>query len=144
MSERPKKKNGRPTKFKPEYCPGLLKHMGIDGLSYETYAAVVGVNIDTLYHWEGLHPEFSEAKKLAFLQNKLFWERLGMAGMAGKIPGFNATVWIFNMKNRHQWRDRIETENKTTIDGKLNLNANVVGLIEQIEQDNLPDPDDDV
>ncbi len=142
--KKPKNKGGRPSKYKPEYCAALIKHMGVDLLSYETFAAIVKVNVDTLYQWEGVHPEFSEAKKQAFLENKLGWEKIGMMGMAGKIAGFNATLWIFNMKNRHQWRDRIETENKTTMTGdlKVNLNANVVGLIEAIEKGQLPDPED--
>lgn len=137
-----KNKGGRPTKYRPEYCAALLKHMGEDGLSYETFAAVIGVNVDTLYAWEGRFPEFSEAKKTAFLKNRLFWEKAGLMGMAGKIPGFNATLWIFNMKNRHGWRDRIETENRTELTGKVNLNANVVGLIETLEGDPSSDPED--
>lgn len=137
-----KNKGGRPSKFKPEYCEMLIKHMGTDGLSYETFAVVIGVNVDTLYHWETTRPGFSEAKKRAFSQNKLFWEKMGIAGMVGKVPGFNATLWIFNMKNRHGWRDRIETENKTTLDAKVNLNGQIVQLIEEFEAGGGKDPED--
>jgi len=111
----------------------LIKHMGEEGLSYETFAAVIEVNKDTLYEWEAVHPEFSEAKKLAFEKNRAFWEKIGTAGMVGKIPGFNATVWIFNMKNRHGWRDRIETENKHEVSGQINLNSHIVDFIEKNE-----------
>ncbi len=137
-----KNKGGRPTKFKPEYCEMLIKHMGTSGLSYETFAPTIGVDRDTLYHWETKHPKFSDAKKTALAQNKLFWEKIGLAGMTGQVPGFNATLWIFNMKNRHGWRDRIETENKTTIDAKMNLNGHIVNLIEQYERDADEDPED--
>lgn len=139
------KKNpgGRPSKFRGEYCAMLIKHMGVDGLSYESFAGVIEVDRDTLYHWETKYPKFSDAKKLAVSKNKVFWEKIGMAGMAGQIPGFNATLWIFNMKNRHGWRDRIETDNKHQIDGKLNINANVVALIEQYEGSGTDqDPED--
>jgi len=111
----------------------LIKHMGEEGLSYETFAVVVGTWAATLYNWEKEHPEFLEAKRKAFEANRIFWERIGLAGMAGKIDGFNATVWIFNMKNRHHWRDRIETENKHEVSGTLNLNGPVVDLIEKYE-----------
>jgi hypothetical protein len=97
-------KTGAPSKYKPEYCAQLIAHM-TQGLSFETFAAVIKVNQDTLHEWAKVHPEFSEAKKEAWAQNQLFWERIGITGMAGKIANFNATVWIFNMKNRHRWRD---------------------------------------
>lgn len=38
------------------------------------------------------------------------WEELGLKGAKGEIPGFNATSWIFNMKNRAGWKDRTEVE----------------------------------
>lgn len=38
-----------------------------------------------------------------------FIERCGMAGMLGKIEKFNPTTWIFIMKNRAGWKDRIDT-----------------------------------
>lgn len=143
-----KSKGGRPTKYRPEYCAQLISHMGDQGLSYDTFAAVIGVNVDTLYEWEKRHAAFSEAKKVAFLRNKLWWERIGIAGMTGtskdKIPNFNPTVWIFNMKNRHGWRDRIETEHKGQIDSNVNLNAQVVKVIEQIESASEGDNDDSV
>lgn len=107
------KPNGRPSSYKPEYCAQLISHMS-SGLSFETFAAAIKVNQDTLHEWAKVHPDFSEAKKEAWSQNMLFWERMGMTGMAGKIPGFNATVWIFNMKNRFKWRDvpALETTDK--------------------------------
>lgn len=98
------KRRGQPTRYKPEYCAQLIAHMS-SGLSFETFAAVIKVNQDTIHEWAKVHPEFSEAKKEAWSQNMLFWERVGMTGMAGKIQGFNAAVYIFNMKNRFKWRD---------------------------------------
>lgn len=37
-----------------------------------------------------------------------FIERCGMAGMLGKIEKFNSGTWIFIMKNRAGWKDRID------------------------------------
>jgi hypothetical protein len=37
-----------------------------------------------------------------------FWEQMGMAGAMGKLKNFNAGSWVFNMKNRHGWKDRQE------------------------------------
>lgn len=36
------------------------------------------------------------------------WEKIGMAGVSGKIQGFSAGAWIFNMKNRMGWKDKTE------------------------------------
>lgn len=98
---------GRPTKYKPEYCEQLIQHMS-EGLMFESFAAVIDVNKDTLYEWCKRHPAFSEAKKTAISKNLLFYDKMSIAAMAGKIKNFNATTYIFNMKNRHHWRDRHE------------------------------------
>jgi hypothetical protein len=105
---------GRPSLYRPEYCEMLVKHMA-SGLSFDTFAAVIDVNLDTLYEWAKVHPAFSEAKKTAFLKNLHFWEMQGMKGMWEDADGpkINPTIWIFNMKNRHRWRDKHDIEVKT-------------------------------
>lgn len=98
---------GRPTKYKPRYCKDLVKFMS-EGYSYQAFAAKIDVHIDTLYEWEKRHPAFSEAKNLAYAKNREFWEKVGIDGALGKIKGFSAASYIFNMKNRFQWADRVE------------------------------------
>lgn len=100
---------GRPTKYRPEYCEELIKHFE-SGYSYESFAGALGVNLDTLYHWQSLFPEFSEAKKIGIQKSRLVWEKMGIHGTMGKIPGFSPAMWIFNMKNRFRWTDRMETD----------------------------------
>jgi hypothetical protein len=109
----------RPSKYKPEYCEALVKHMK-GGLSYESFAGEVGVTRATLYEWEGRHKAFSDAKKLGETSSLLWWEQIGKMAMLGQdlvdkksgqrlsLKNFNATLWIFNMKNRHGWRDKQE------------------------------------
>lgn len=106
---------GRPSKYKPEYCQGLIDHMGA-GLSFESFAAVIRVHRDTLFEWDKVHPEFSDAKKIAVLACQLFWENLGIKYILNESESFgegqskstslNSAVWIFNMKNRFKWRDK--------------------------------------
>jgi hypothetical protein len=102
-----KRKVGRPTTYKPEYCEMLVEHMK-DGLSFESFAAVVNVNRDTVHEWKRVHPEFSESKNRGEAQSMIWWEKLGRAAAAGKVPNFNAAVFIFSMKNKFGWRDRID------------------------------------
>ena len=95
---------GRPSKYKPEYCTAILVHMR-QGLSKESFAALVDVDRDTIKEWAKVHPEFSAAVKRGEALSLLFWEREGIAGMwEGKI--FNAAVWFINMKNRFGWADK--------------------------------------
>lgn len=112
---------GRPTTYKPEYCDELIKHMA-SGLSFESFAGLIGCALSTLYEWEKVNPAFSEAKKEGFEKNRLFYERAGVTMMQDGQG--SATVWLFNMKNRFpkQWRDKQEVESTNT---NINLNKDV-------------------
>jgi len=102
-------KVGRPTKYNPDYCNLLIEHL-TNGFSYQSFAAICAVDIDTLYQWEKDHPDFSEAKRRAMPYARLFWEKEGMKGMQGKTRAFNSTVWVFTMKNRFKWHDNVVIE----------------------------------
>jgi len=93
------------SKYKKAYCKDIIFHME-KGFSFESFCGVVFVNQDTLYEWAKRHPEFAIAKQIAFERNRLFWEKVGIQAVLGKIDKVNASIWIFNMKNRFQWRDK--------------------------------------
>jgi hypothetical protein len=120
---------GRPSKYKKEYCEQLLEH-GKKGLSLETFAGQIGVDRDTLKEWAKKHKEFSAAKKKFEDLSQFVWEQYGIAGMVGKIKGFNAAVWIFNMKNRFSWRDKREI---TIDDPPKDDNESTEDLLSQLE-----------
>jgi transposase len=110
---------GRPTKYKKDYCLMLINHMR-EGLSYEAFGGVVGASKQTLYDWEKRHPEFIDAKRVGETQSLLYWEKVGRDGLYHEVikdadgctvnRSINATIWIFNMKNRFKWRDKSEDE----------------------------------
>lgn len=75
------------------------------GLSVESFAATIGVTKPTLYNWMKTHKEFKRAKEEGTELSRIFWEKMGIAGMSGQIKGFNAALWIFNMRNRFGWRN---------------------------------------
>lgn len=106
---------GRPTKYKPEYCEMLIKHMS-SGLPYETFAAEVDASREVLYDWEKAHPEFLHAKKKGRAAQYKFLAMVGRNAMAGKVPGFNATAWVFFMKNCCGWKDKIEISEDDEVD----------------------------
>ncbi len=113
------RKPGHPTDFEPRFCQMLIDWMA-EGRSYETFIVPAGVKSRaTLYNWEKI-PEFLDAKRVAFAHCQIWWEDHGRTGLysLGKAgPNINATVWIFNMKNRFNWVDRREVT--STIDAKV-------------------------
>ena len=125
---------GRPTKYDENYCQMLIDHMD-QGLSFETFAAVIKVNQDTLHEWVKVHPSFSEAKKVAFNKCLLFWEKLGIDHIintsdsesqgegvgSSKSRSLNSAVWVFNMKNRFKWRDKQPDEADVVVNNVNNL-----------------------
>tara|TARA_R110000744_G_scaffold68266_6_gene138926 strand:- start:2152 stop:2598 length:447 start_codon:yes stop_codon:yes gene_type:complete len=54
----------------------------------------------------------TERLKEAMRKHLLKWESIGVNGVKGEITGFNATAWIFNMKNRFRadWNDTVKNE----------------------------------
>lgn len=56
---------------------------------------------------------------------QLLWEKAGLDGMMGRIHGFNATSWRFNMANRFRWRDRsdVTSDEKPTFSLSALLDA---------------------
>lgn len=102
-------KAGRPTKYENRFDEMLIEHMS-QGFSFESFAGIIEVNQDTLHEWAKVNPKFSEAKKIAFAKCQVFWEKIGITGLWSEYQGasLNTGVWVFNMKNRFKWSDRME------------------------------------
>jgi hypothetical protein len=129
----PKKKHpgGRPPKpYYQEYCDLLIQHME-KGYSFESFGAHVSCCAKTLYNWCDQHPEFLQAKKEGELKARQKWEEMGMEGMNGLIPGFNATVWLFSMKNKFGYVDRIDANIKSE-HTNVNVNISVEGKVNEL------------
>ena len=105
----PRENEGHPTKYRKEFCERLINHMA-HGFSFESFAGLLQCSKQSLYSWSEDHEEFMDAKDVGTQRSRLFWESLGIEAAKGKIPNFNASVWIFNMKNRFGWRDREREE----------------------------------
>ena len=109
-----KKVWGRPTKYDPKYCDMIVEFMS-KGKSLIGFAASIDVVVSTLYEWEKKQPDFSDAIKVARQKSQLWWEENGQVGLfMGKEDGsFSQSAWIFNMKARFGYRDKVEVEQKT-------------------------------
>jgi hypothetical protein len=118
----------RPTLFREEYCQMLIDHMS-KGLSFESFAAVINVNRDTLYDWRARHDIFLDAQKIGREKQLLNDEIILNKVIRGEQKNSSPAVLIFKMKNCHQWKDQqdvnvnggepfkieiVKDENKTT------------------------------
>ena len=102
---------GRPSTYDTEFCE-LVISLGREGASKAEMAHACGVARMTLDNWAKEHPEFLDAVTEAVELSQGWWESEGRKATFGKVPGFNATAFIFNMKNRFpaDWRDKKEMD----------------------------------
>lgn len=98
---------GRPSKYDPAMCD-IVAASGADGKTLAEMAADIGIDRSTLNEWCDLHPEFSRAVKSGLDAAQAWWESKGRQATFGGVDGFNATSFIFNMKNRFKddWSDQ--------------------------------------
>lgn len=111
---------GRPKKnldVLPDGWQDTVIQMGMNGASDVEIIAYLNVSKDLFYRWLDEEPEFSATIKRARTLCEAWWTRHGMMMASGEAEG-NATVWIFNMKNRFKWTDKVE-QSVTSPDGSL-------------------------
>lgn len=113
------KKVGRPSKYKEEYCSEIIEFMK-DGSSKVQFCAHIGICYDTFLDWKKAHPLFSESIKIADMHCQAWWEDKGKKAVFGGVEGFNATGYIFNLKNRfpQHYRDKHEVDHQSS-DGSM-------------------------
>lgn len=87
----------------PENWEALLVECGSQGHSMEQMHQALGISRAGWISLQKSSEEFNEATQLALEASEAWWIERGRL-MACGVEG-NATVWIFNMKNRFGWRD---------------------------------------
>ena len=101
-------RTGRPSEY-DDTLPERLPEMFSGGESVAEVCREVGISKVTFYKWMKKHPELAAAYEDGKDISESWWMKLGRAGAAG-VNDINATVWIFNMKNRFDWGDRVKSE----------------------------------
>lgn len=91
--------------------------MGREGCSDVEIRAEFGISDDLWYRWLEEDAEFSRTAKQAKALCHAKWEQMGRKMAFGQIEG-NPTTWIFNMKNRFNWRDKVDTEGTMRVELK--------------------------
>jgi len=125
---------GRPTKFDPSKIPEMLE-AAKNGASKAKLAVILGIHRDTFHDWTRSNLEFSDIVKECEVLSQVWWEEQGMMGMTGVNPEFNATAFIFQVKNRFRsdYMDTSRTEVTGKDGGPVQMEAKVVDV------DNLDD-----
>ena len=98
-------KFGRSTKFKKKYCKISFDLLS-KGYSKEAVAGRIGISKQCFYEWVQKYEDFGDAVQRGESASQYYWEELGMRGTLGEIKGFNASSWMFNMKNRFGWTEK--------------------------------------
>jgi transposase len=109
MSDKPKRKPGRPTKYRPEYCERVVE-LAEGGLGRLEISSELRIWPDTLLEWERQHPEFLQATTRARAISQAWWEAQGRLGIWSK--DFNAAAYSLQVRNRfpRDWRDKQDHE----------------------------------
>lgn len=118
-------KLGRPTQYHESYCEDVIA-LGAAGKSKAQIAASLQVSRTTMFRWEKQHEAFRNALKEAQYLALAWWENAGQSNMTRQ--GFNATAYIFQMKNRFRdegYVDRIDQAHQNPDGSALNEGADV-------------------
>lgn len=107
-------KIGRPSKYDPTFCD-LVIELGAEGKSKAQIAAALGISRETLNQWKKSNKPFSDALKTAHDLALSWWETAGQMNMTRQ--GFNATAYIFQMKNRF----REDYNDASVVDHSVNV-----------------------
>lgn len=93
----------------------IYDHMA-SGKSFHSFASKLDISFQTLYDYVSKYPELAEIKRIAESKALDFWEETGIKGIVGITKGFNATAYIFKMKNKFPdlYRDKVEIETTNT------------------------------
>lgn len=136
----PDKRTLKPDTYKPEYCEMLIEHMK-QGYSFDSFTGVIGKCRKTLYNWVDTHPDFKEAKEIAFGKCQMWWEKQAIDGLYNfkDGPTLNQSVWIFNMKGRFGWRDQTDItakvdSNVKTTDQNTESISELLKLLKQAKE----------
>jgi len=90
---------GRPSSYKPDFCQRVISLMA-EGRSLDGCAALLGVHPDSLYTWQKVHPEFSDAVKTGRAAATAFWESRLLDIAQGASGNAQAVQWALRNRSR--------------------------------------------
>lgn len=107
----------------PDNWQEIMRDCGQDGGSAVEARCLLGIGDSA---WGTLlqdSEDFRRTEKERQALCEVWWEKRGREMAMGKDG--NATVWIFNMKNRFKWRDKPAEDDLEDTAQPVNVNINV-------------------
>ena len=117
----------RPPEITKEWADGIapsLADMYKNGESLAEVCAELGICKNSYYKACKISEEFMNSDTRGKQLSEAWWSKLGRAGAAGKVS-IQPTVWQFNMKNRFDWRDKVDSTNDHTVKGEIDNHVTV-------------------
>ena len=94
-----KPRPGRPTSYRQDFGDRIVQLMA-QGRSLDGCAALLGVHPDSLYEWQKVHPEFSEAVRAGRAAATAFWEGRLLDVSKGGSGNAQAIQWALRNRSR--------------------------------------------
>ena len=117
-------KVGRPSKYSPDMCNELVALME-KGWTNTRICAKWSISRDTFYRWLKEKDDFKAAFDEGIEKAEAWWEEIGISGMLGQLPKFNATLYLATMNNKFGWSR--DSKGGKTQNTQINIeNMNVV------------------
>ena len=92
-------KPGRPTSYRTELCERIVALMA-EGRSLDGCASLLGVHPDSLYEWQKVHAEFSEAVRAGRAAATTFWEERLLDIAKGGSGNAQAIQWALRNRSK--------------------------------------------
>ncbi len=91
---------------------------------------LAGMGERTWYRLRDREPEFDEAVEAGRRLSQVWWEKIARDAVNRTMQTFNATLWIFNMKNRFGWRDVREQHTEVWAKTEVRTIVELVGAVD--------------
>ena len=88
-------------------CQQVLDCMA-SGMARKAVAKELDISYQTFLNYIDQHPEFAEAVEEGDNLAEVHWQNEFEHGALGKNKDVNPAMMIFYMKNRFNWRDRLD------------------------------------
>lgn len=109
-----------------------------EGASDAEIAKLLKITINRFYQLIEENPTFAEFVDRGRTLSRAWWEMQGRKNLWNKE--FNTSLWNFNMKNRHGWADKVES-NDTTDKDPVNMDQAKAQLYTAIKKVSKTNPE---